>query len=259
MSSSVGLLDDAARRMDAQFRTMSPVARLRRLREEIAGRIVFTTSFGLEDQALTELVAEAGVDIDFATLDTGRLFPETYGVWTATEARYNLRVKAVYPDRQAIEALVADQGIDGFYYSPDMRKACCGVRKVEPLRRALAGAEAWITGLRADQSDERHDLRFAALDPTRGLVKVNPLLDWSREETAAFAKQRGVPLNPLHDAGFLSIGCAPCTRAVRPGENERAGRWWWEQENSKECGLHVDATGTLSRARPTPEPAGERA
>lgn len=249
MTKAAESLESLARRLDGEFRDATPPERLRRLRAAVDGRIVFTTSFGLEDQALAELVAEAGVDVEFVTLDTGRLFPQTYDLWSATEARYSRRIKAVYPNHEALESLVSDQGVDGFYASQDMRKACCGVRKVEPLGRALAGAAAWVTGLRADQSDERQDLPFVSFDALRGLLKVNPLLDWTRAKTKAFADERGVPVNALHAQGFLSIGCAPCTRAVQPGEDERAGRWWWEREGGKECGLHVDAHGGVSRTR----------
>ena len=242
-------LSTTALSLDAAFPALSLFERLRRLREALSGRFVLTTSFGLEDQALTVALAELDLEVELATLDTGRLFPETYDVWSQTEARYGRRIRAFYPERAALEALVADQGVDGFYASVDRRKACCRVRKVEPLNRALAGAAVWITGLRADQSEERHGLSFVSFDPERGLVKANPLLDWSRDQTLAFARERGAPLNPLHQRGFLSIGCAPCTRAVRPGEPERAGRWWWEQANSKECGLHVAADGRLARTK----------
>jgi phosphoadenosine phosphosulfate reductase len=247
---------DAARRLDGEFPRLDARGRLESLRQRVAGRMVFTTSLGLEDQVLTHLIAELGLDIECATLDTGRLFPETYRLWAATEARYGRRIKAFYPDRDALEELVADQGVDGFYGSVAMRKACCQVRKVVPLGRALAGARGWVTGLRADQSDERQELPFVSFDGARELIKANPLLDWSREDALAFARAHDVPINPLHQAGFLSIGCAPCTRAVRSGENERAGRWWWEREDSKECGLHVGADGRLARAKTSPNVIG---
>jgi phosphoadenosine phosphosulfate reductase len=259
MTHAVDPREDAARRLDADFRLLEPKQRVRRLRESIPGRIVFTTSFGLEDQALTHLLAEAGVDIELATLDTGRLFPQTYEVWSATEVRYGLRIRAFYPNGKALEELVADQGVDGFYGSVAMRKACCGVRKIEPLGRALQDAAAWVTGLRADQSEERRDLAFVDFDARRSLIKANPLLDWRREETLAFTRAHDVPINPLHSSGFLSIGCAPCTRAIQPGEDERAGRWWWERENSKECGLHVDPDGRLARTKQTSVIAGDQA
>ena len=250
MSDTLTLEAPAARadRLDAAFRALDLPGRLRLLRDSIDGRIVFTTSFGLEDQVIAHALFGAGLDIEVVTLDTGRLFPETYRVWSETEAKYGRRIRALYPKAEALEALVADQGIDGFYFGIDMRKACCGVRKVEPLARALSGARAWITGLRADQSAHRSGLGFVEFDAARDLVKANPIFDWTREDARLFAEREGVPVNALHAQGFLSIGCAPCTRALQPGEPERAGRWWWESEAQKECGLHVSSDGTLVRA-----------
>ncbi len=237
------------RQLNTAFAALGPVERLRLLRQRIDGTLVFTTSFGLEDQALTHLIATAGIAVDYATLDTGRLFPETYQVWTATGQRYGIRIRGCYPDAAAVEALVDRQGIDGFYTSQAARKACCLVRKVAPLRRALRGASGWITGLRADQSALRQGLDFVGYDAEHDVVKANPLLDWSRERIAALAAAEQIPSNPLHQRGFLSIGCAPCTRAVAPGEPERSGRWWWENEAAKECGLHLTADGRPVRAK----------
>jgi phosphoadenosine phosphosulfate reductase len=203
----------------------------------IGGRVVFTTSFGLEDQAIIHMIRD--IDIDVVTIDTGRLFPETYDTWDATERRYGRRIRAVAPDREAVEALVATQGINGFRGSVDARHTCCGVRKVVPLGRALTGADGWITGLRADQSQNRAATPVAAFDDTHKLIKINPLADWHRDDVVRYVSAHDIPHNPLHDRGFLSIGCAPCTRAVQPGEPERAGRWWWESEDKKECGLHL--------------------
>jgi phosphoadenosine phosphosulfate reductase len=224
--------------------------RLSAVRGAAAGRAVFTTSFGVEDQAITHAIFQGGHDIEVVTLDTGRLFPETYAVWAETEARYGRRIRAFYPDRDGLEHLVARQGIDGFYASIGARKDCCGLRKVEPLKRALAGAAIWITGLRAEQSDARSGAPLLAQDAGFGVLKANPLHDWTRDEVVAFTQAHAVPVNALHDKGFPSIGCAPCTRAVAPGEPERAGRWWWEQESAKECGLHVGPDGRLQRAKP---------
>lgn len=235
--------------LDAIWVDLDPTARLVSLRQAIAGRLVFTTSFGAEDQVLTHLIAAAGLDIELATLDTGRMFPQTYDVWAETEQRYGLRITAFYPEQAALTALVADQGINGFYTSPDARKACCAVRKVEPLQRALRGAGGWVTGLRADQSAMRQVVPFVALDAGFGVVKANPLRDWSRKQVSAFLSEHNVPQNALHAQGFVSIGCAPCTRAIAPGEEERAGRWWWE-ESGKECGLHVGPDGRLQRRHP---------
>ncbi|SKA25888.1 phosphoadenylyl-sulfate reductase [Consotaella salsifontis] len=228
-----------AESLDSAFAGMTPLDRLRLLAERVKGRLVFTTSFGLEDQMLTHLVFANALPIEVVTLDTGRLFPETYALWRRTEETYGRRIRAKYPRGESLEALIEDQGIDGFYFGADMRKACCFARKVEPLSRALSGASGWVTGLRADQSANRHTMAFVAFDAAHGLIKANPLLDWSREAIRRFAEAEGLPVNPLHDRGFLSIGCAPCTRAVKPGEDERAGRWWWEAEGKKECGLHT--------------------
>ncbi|MBI1868303.1 MAG: phosphoadenylyl-sulfate reductase [Methylocystis sp.] len=221
--------------------------RLQLARELIPGRIVFTTSFGLEDQLITHAIFTAGLDIEVVTIDTGRLFPQTYDVWAQTEARYARRIGAVYPQAQALEELVAERGINGFYKSVDNRKACCHVRKVEPLARLLSGASAWVTGLRADQSQERATAALAEFDAGHRLLKINPLADYAREAVVALVEAFSVPVNELHAQGFISIGCAPCTRAIEPGEAERAGRWWWENEGNKECGLHVTESGELRR------------
>jgi phosphoadenosine phosphosulfate reductase len=212
--------------------------RLAVVRREIRGRIVFTTSFGIEDQAIAHGIFTEGLEIDVVTLDTGRLFPETLEVWGETERRYGRQIRGLSPDRESIERLVARDGVTGFRASLEARLACCALRKVEPLGRALNGASAWITGLRAGQSAGRAQIPYANLDPQHGLVKLNPLFDWSRDRVVAFVHDCRIPYNSLHDRGFLSIGCAPCTRAVEPGEPERAGRWWWEQEEKRECGLH---------------------
>ncbi len=242
-------LQAAAARLSAEFTGQTPIERLTALRAQVPGRLVFTTSLGLEDQVITHLIAQARVDIDIVTLDTGRMFPETYTLWRDTEDRYGVSIRPYYGKGEALEGLVAKQGIDGFYNSLDARHACCEVRKVEPLGRALAGASAWVTGLRADASQNRAGMEAVALDTSRGLVKFSPLFDLTRDAIAEFAARESVPVSPLHGKGFLSIGCAPCTRAIAPGEPERAGRWWWEQEDAKECGLHVDANGRLIRAK----------
>jgi len=227
--------------LDRTLAGLSLAERLAAIREGLDGAIVFTTSFGLEDQVILHHICDAGLDIDVVTLDTGRLFPETYAVWEETERRYGRRIRAVYPHQAALEDLIAAQGINGFYYAKQARIACCDVRKVEPLKRALAGAQGWITGLRAEQSADRAKVGFVIADRERNLLKFNPLIDWSRQAVEEFASAHEVPVNALHQRGFLSIGCAPCTRAVRPGEPERAGRWWWEDGSKKECGLHVAA------------------
>lgn len=213
--------------------------RLATIRSHVSGRIVFTTSFGLEDQAIAHAIFLQALEIDVATLDTGRLFPETHAVWAETERRYGARIAAFAPAHDSLEALIARQGIDGLRSSVAARLDCCAVRKVVPLARALVDAAAWITGIRADQSAERARLSPVSFDEQRRLIKANPLFDWTRERTLEFVRSHNVPYNRLHDRGFLSIGCAPCTRAVAPGEPERSGRWWWEQSEKKECGLHT--------------------
>ena len=237
--------EEVALTLNARFGGLDPLARLRLLGESVEGSIVFTTSFGLEDQALTHLIVQSGIDARFATLDTGRLFPEAYEVWAATEERYAIRIQGFHPDTQAVEAFVAAEGVNGFYRSPEARKACCNARKVLPLARALHGAAAWITGMREDQSEYRQGLAFVTHEASRSLIKANPLFDWPRERVAALVADQAIPANSLHARGFLSIGCAPCTRALQPGEPERAGRWWWETEAGKECGLHVSPDGRL--------------
>lgn len=228
---------------------LSLADRLIEIRRAVPGRIVLTTSLGLEDQALTHAVLSQRLDIEVVTLETGRLFAQTYDVWAATEARYGQRIRAFYPDTDALEALVARDGINGLRQTVDARKACCAVRKIAPLRRALAGASAWITGLRADQSPDRMQAGLVEEATDFGVLKLNPLIDWSRAAIEAYVTAHDIPVNALHAQGFLSIGCAPCTRAVASGETERAGRWWWEQVERKECGLHAAPDGSL-RHRP---------
>jgi len=222
--------------------------RLAAIRDRVTGPITFTTSFGLEDQAIAHAIFDQALAIDVVTLDTGRLFPETHAVWAATERRYARRIRVFAPEHASVEALVARQGIDGFRSSVAARQECCAARKVAPLTRALKASAAWITGIRADQSADRARFAAVSFDARYGLIKANPLFDWTRERTLGFVRAHGVPYNTLHDRGFLSIGCAPCTRAIEPGEPERAGRWWWEEAEKKECGLHFTADGHLVRA-----------
>jgi len=226
----------------------SLAARLLHARALTHGRLVLTTSFGLEDQLLTHAAVESGCALDVVTLDTGRLFDEVYELWAETERRYGIRIKPFTPDPRSLEPLVARIGINGFRDSIENRRACCRVRKVEPLDRALAGAAGWISGLRAGQSSARAAVPFLAHDAERDLLRINPLFDWTREQVADTVRRDGIPYNRLHDAGMPSVGCQPCTRAILPGEDERAGRWWWEQDGSRECGLHVGRDGRLVRA-----------
>ncbi len=203
------------------------------------GEIVFSTSFGLEDQAITQLLHDSTVPVSVFTLDTGRLFPETYSTWSATLDRYKIDIQAYYPNEQALQQWVTGNGPNAFYESVDHRKACCGIRKVEPLKRALQGKKIWITGIRASQSPDRQGMPILEWDAANELIKYHPLLHWSDQDVKDFISLHTIPYNPLHDRGFVSIGCAPCTRAVKAGEDFRSGRWWWEDDSKKECGLHV--------------------
>jgi phosphoadenosine phosphosulfate reductase len=232
----------SADNLAAALAPLHPAERLVELRRTVAGRIVFTHGFGVEGQLIVHWIAEHDLDVDVVTLDTGRLFPETYSLWAETERRYRRRIRAVYPERAALEAMVERYGIDGFYESKQARHACCNVRKVRPLDGALAGASAWVTGARGDQSGVRRQAGLASFDASRNVLKFNPLFDWTREQVLAAVADNGVPVNPLHAKGFASIGCAPCTRAIAPGEPERNGRWWWETNSEKECGLHLPRT-----------------
>jgi phosphoadenosine phosphosulfate reductase len=227
-----------AEEINRGLKDLSLAERLRYVRREIDGKIVLTTGFGMESQVILHHIAEHDINIEIATLDTGRLFPETYKLWEDTERRYNRRIRAIFPRPDAVADLVDQHGINGFYKSKEARLSCCHVRKVEPLKRALSGAKAWVAGLRGSQSVYRAGIGLATANAEHKLIKVNPLFDWSREDVLDFVQRNDVPINPLHDQGFASIGCAPCTRAILPGEDERAGRWWWEKDNPKECGLH---------------------
>jgi phosphoadenosine phosphosulfate reductase len=202
---------------------------------------VFSTSLGLEDMVVTDLIVKHAPAIGLFTLDTGRLPPETLNLLAATEAHYKKRITVFYPQTQAVEHYVRLNGINGFFDSVSQRQDCCAVRKVEPLQRALAGSNAWVTGLRREQAASRAQLSESAFDSHYGLTKFNPLLDWTLTDVQTYIKDHDVPYNVLHDRGFPSIGCAPCTRAIAPGEDVRAGRWWWESADKKECGLHVAA------------------
>lgn len=204
-------------------------------------RIVFSTSLGAEDQLITEAIARLKLPIDIFTLETGRLFAETLTLLDETEQRYGIHIERFRPDPEALKAYVENYGLNAFYNSIERRKQCCGIRKVEPLNRALEGADIWITGLRQQQSTFRQNLVFLQPDTDRQLIKFNPLLDWTHDQLWQTLTDRQVPTNPLHEKGYPSIGCEPCTRAIKPGEDERAGRWWWEnpEQSQQECGLHV--------------------
>ncbi|MCR9136433.1 MAG: phosphoadenylyl-sulfate reductase [Alphaproteobacteria bacterium] len=236
MPAGADLLNDPA--LTADLSVMSLIERLGFL---AAGRnnAVFTTSLGLEDQVLTAALTIAAPAVRIVTLETGRLFPETLSLIDETEKRYGIAIERFRPDPDRLAAYVEHNGLNGFYESVEARRSCCNIRKLEPLARALSGADLWITGLRRAQSGARSGVAFTEHDRERALIKANPLADWTAADVSTFVEANAVPINPLHERGFPSIGCEPCTRAIRPGEDERAGRWWWENDDKRECGLHV--------------------
>lgn len=204
-------------------------------------KIIFSTSFNIEDQVITHLLSTRHYLIEIVTLDTGRIFQETYNVWSETERRYGIKIKAYFPDAHDVEELIHKQGINGFYESVKNRKECCYVRKVKPLTRALQNKKVWITGLRSEHSEYRKNVHLLEWDDQFQIIKFNPLINWTTGEVMEYIKKHQVPYNTLFDKGYVSIGCAPCTRPIKEGEPYRAGRWWWEnaQEGKKECGLHA--------------------
>lgn len=206
--------------------------------KDFDGKVALSTSLGAEDQALTFMISQTDKAAHIFTLDTGRLFPETYDLIDLTSKKYGISIRVMFPDAARVEAMVNEKGINLFYDSIENRKLCCHLRKIEPLKRAFSGLDAWICGLRRDQSVTRQDMQLVEWDENNGLIKVNPLIDWTEEQLWSYLKSNYIPYNKLHDAGFPSIGCQPCTRAVMPGEDVRAGRWWWENPETKECGLH---------------------
>lgn len=228
-------------------RGLQHVERLRDLLDNIQrdfAPVVFANSFGAEDMVLTDLIARHYSEIAMFTLDTGRLPQETYDLMQKVRQHYGVSVQVYFPDTASVENYVAQHGPNGFYESVALRKSCCYLRKVEPLKRALLGKQAWITGMRREQAVTRDSLEIASFDSTHGLHKFNPLCDWTNQDVWDYIRHHEVPYNALHDRFYPSIGCAPCTRAITPGEDIRSGRWWWENPDLKECGLHVGKTGT---------------
>ena len=209
------------------------------LTKQFPGQVIFSSSFSYEDQVITHKILNNNLPIKIFTLDTGRLVPETYSVWRATNEKYNTHIKAYYPDALPLEKFVEKKGPNAFYESVENRKDCCYIRKVAPLKRALKDNAIWITGLRAEHSADRHNMPQVEWDESNNIIKYHPILHWTTEQVKQFINENDIPYNILHDKGFVSIGCAPCTRAVRPGEDFRAGRWWWEDNSKKECGLHI--------------------
>ena len=218
---------------------ISPLAEsIGRVAELFPGQVAFSSSLGQEDQVLADIIFRNNLAVRVFTIDTGRLFNESYELLERTIARYKKPIDVFFPQAEGVQSYVAEHGINGFYESVENRKTCCYIRKVEPLNRALRDVKVWITGLRADQSDNRRDMPMIEWNEERQLYKFNPLIRWSYDEMLDYLRQHNVPYNRLHDRGFISIGCAPCTRAIEPGEDARAGRWWWEA-SKKECGLHT--------------------
>ncbi|MGM0376217.1 MAG: phosphoadenylyl-sulfate reductase [Bacteroidota bacterium] len=224
--------------LNRQFSNQKPEEVIRWFLNEYGNRVALSSSLGAEDQVLTDMIKKISLEARIFTLDTGRLFPETYDLIQRTNEKYNTRIEILFPDYKQVEEMVNEKGINHFYESVENRKLCCGIRKIEPLKRAFSTLDAWICGLRAGQSVTRQNVHIVEWDDNNGLLKVNPLASWSERDVWDYIHAHEVPYNPLHDEGFPSIGCQPCTRAVKPWEDVRAGRWWWEQPESKECGLH---------------------
>lgn len=216
----------------------SPEEALTILAQEFPDKVVFSTSLGYEDQVISHFIFSNQLPIEVFTLDTGRLFSETYSVLNSTLDRYKTSIKVYCPQTEAIEKLVSEKGPISFFESIDNRKECCYIRKVEPLQRALKGKQIWITGIRAEQSNNRGEMENVEWDEANQIYKYHPILNWTLEDVKSYIFKHNIPYNSLHDKGFVSIGCAPCTRAIKEGEDFRAGRWWWEDNAKKECGLH---------------------
>jgi len=225
--------------------TYSPEEGLRWVSAHYADKAAFSTALGLEDQVITHLIGNNKLDIRIFTLDTGRLFQETYDVLDLTQKKYNTPIHTYFPESSAVQNLVTAKGPNSFYDSVENRKECCHLRKVEPLKRALKDVQLWITGVRAEQSANRSTMKLVEWDEQHQLMKYNPLLNWTEQDVLTFVELNSVPVNSLHKKGYPSIGCAPCTRAILPGEDIRAGRWWWES-SSKECGLHENKKRTVT-------------
>jgi len=224
--------------LNSQLENQSPESILRFFLEEYKGKIALSSSLSIEDQVLTDLIVQIDKSTRIFTLDTGRLFPETYSLIDKTNNQYGIQLEVFFPDYHQVQELVKAEGVNLFYNGIEQRKACCRVRKLEPLHRAFQGLDVWICGLRREQSVTRHAVRLVEWDESNKLIKLNPLINFTEEEVWAYIQEKGVPYNKLHKKGFPSIGCQPCTRAVEPGEDIRAGRWWWENPEHKECGLH---------------------
>ena len=224
--------------LNAKFSKKSPEELIKYFLHKFKGKIALSSSLSIEDQVLTKMVLDIDKDIRIFTLDTGRLFPETYSLIDKTNKLYNTKIEVYFPDYNQVENMVKDKGINLFYDSIENRKLCCKIRKLEPLSRAFKNLDVWICGLRKDQSITRFYTKMIEWDENNGMIKINPLINWREKDVWAYIKEHNIPYNELHDKGFPSIGCQPCTRAIKPEEELRAGRWWWEEPEHKECGLH---------------------
>lgn len=220
------------------FKGKSPEEVIAFAAEKFGTKIALSTSLGAEDQALTHMLVNVNKNIRIFTLDTGRLFPETYDLLSRTSKKYKKEIEVFFPEKDNVQKMVNSKGINLFYDSIENRKSCCYIRKIEPLQRAFSGLDAWICGLRAQQAVTRSDAQVFEWDQVNNIIKINPLVNWTEEQLWDYIKTNKIPYNKLHDKGFPSIGCQPCTRAIMEGEDVRAGRWWWEQPDTKECGLH---------------------
>lgn len=225
--------------LNIKFKNANPVDVLRFVLKEHKCKAAFSTSLGAEDQVLTDMIVKIDDCAKIFSLDTGRQFYEAYDTLDKTNGKYGINIEIMFPDATEVEQMVKEKGINLFYESVENRKLCCNIRKLKPLKRALEGYEVWITGIRREQSVTREDMELFEWDEDLQMVKVNPLIDWSEKDVWSFIREKKVPYNILHDKGYPSIGCAPCTRAVEKGENPRNGRWWWENADTKECGLHL--------------------
>jgi len=225
--------------LNKKFQNSKPEEILSYFLKEYGNDAALSSSLGAEDQVLTDMIFKSNKSANIFTLDTGRLHPETYDVMDATNLKYSVKLNVFFPKNEEIEKLYQTQGVNGHFESIDKRKNCCGIRKMEPLKRALKPLKVWITGLRAAQSVTRTDTPIVEFDEHFDVIKVNPLINWSEKDVWEYIKANNVPYNKLHDQGFPSIGCAPCTRPVKAGEDVRSGRWWWENPEHKECGLHA--------------------
>lgn len=221
-----------------RFKESSPEELLKYFLTEFKGRIALSSSMSIEDQVLTEMVIAIEPETRIFTLDTGRLFPETYDLIDRTSMKYKKNIEVYFPESADVEKMVKEKGMNLFYSSIENRKYCCDIRKLKPLARAMKSLDVWVTGLRKEQSVTRVDMKIVEWDENNNLLKLNPLINWTEDDVWKRIKEKNIPYNPLHKKGFISIGCQPCTRAILPGEDPRAGRWWWENPETRECGLH---------------------